>query len=323
MSTWLLDRHHGYLEGVGGLRLHYRTWEPGEPTAAMLLVHGLGEHGGCYARLAERLAEHGFVTFAPDLRGHGRSDGRRGHVSRFEIYLQDLDRFRREAQGLLDPGLPFFLLGHGLGGLVVLRYLEEFGAPVSGAILSSPWVAGSSPFPRSRTALARLLERVLPAVRLATRLDPGLATRDPEPGAVCDDPLSHDAFTPRLLREVSAAMDQALQRRVRPAAPLLVMLGAEDRVTASQRTAALLRSLPGASLQTRRYEGRGHDVLGGAGADEVLDDLVGWLEERLEAAAVESAAGAATGPASDGPHRQFGTGLRGSPPSHERSSTGP
>ena len=75
MSVPTLARHHGYLEGVGGLRLHYRTWEPAGPRAAALVVHDLGEHGGRYAPLAERLAGHGFVTVAPDLRGAGDSPG--------------------------------------------------------------------------------------------------------------------------------------------------------------------------------------------------------------------------------------------------------
>jgi len=294
MSVPTLARHHGYLEGVGGLRLHYRTWEPARPRAAALVVHDLGEHGGRYAPLAEHLADRGFVTIAPDLRGHGRSDGRRGHVSRFEVFLQDLDRFRREAQGLTEPGSPLFLLAAGLGGLVALRYLQEFGAPVSGAVLAAPWIGGA-PFQPTSASLARALGRILPALRLsaglgAARADRGIAGGPPHG----DDPLAHDAFTPRLYQEVTAATTQVFQRRGRIAAPLLVLLGEEDRVADPERAAALLRSLDRPALEVRHCAGRAHDLLGVADAEPLLSMVVAWLEDQLERYTAETAVGAGT-----------------------------
>ncbi len=294
MSVPTLARHHGYLEGVGGLRLHYRTWEPAGPRAAALVVHDLGEHGGRYAPLAERLAGHGFVTVAPDLRGHGRSDGRRGHVSRFEVFLQDLDRFRREAQGLTEPGRPLFLLATGLGGLVVLRYLQEFGAPVSGAVLAAPWIAGV-PFPPATCSLARVLGRILPATRLSAGLDAARPDRDPAARLThADDALAHDTFTPRLYREATAATAQVLRRRGRIGAPLLVLLGEGDGATGPERTVALLRSLDHAALEVRRYAGRAHDFLSDAGAEPVLSAVMAWLEAQLEGYTAETAVGAGT-----------------------------
>src|SRR5690606_25151771 len=260
--------------------------------AAALLVHDLGEHGGRFTPLAERLAGHGFVTVAPDLRGHGRSDGRRGHVSRFEIFLQDLDRFRRVAQGLTDPGCPLFLLATGLGGLVVLRYLQEFGAPVSGAVLAAPWIAGV-PFPSTAASFARVLGRVLPAIRLSTGSDAPRRSRGPAARpAQRDDPLAHDAFTPRLYNEVTAAMRQVPRRRCRLAVPVLVLLGEDDRIADQDRTAALLHSLDGAALEVRRCAGRAHEALHGTAPEAVLSDVTAWLEDQIEGSAAETAVSA-------------------------------
>lgn len=308
MSTWTLSRHHGYLEGVGGLRLHYRTWEPAEPRAAVLLVHCLGEHGGRYAPLAERLAAHGFVTVAPDLRGHGRSDGRRGHVSRFDVFLQDLDRFRRAAQGLAEPEQPLFLLAAGFGGLVALRYLQEFGAPAAAAVLVAPWV-DDIPLPPATCTLARLLGRVLPAVRLSTGLDPARLTGRPAaPAAHHDDPLAHGACTPRFYREALAAIDQALQRSGRLALPLLLLLGGGDRARGPdpRRIAVRLRSLGAAALDVRRYAGRIDAAAGGADGEAMFSDIVAWLEDRLEGPAAGTAAGAGTVLALRGPAQHTG-----------------
>src|SRR5690606_16896350 len=125
-DTATLTHSHGYFEGVRRLRLQYRTWEVPDARGAVVLIHGFSEHSGRYEGVAGHLAGFGLSTFALDLRGHGRSDGRRGHVPRFEVYLQELDRFRREVQGVVGPELPLFLLGHSMGGLIALRYLQEF-----------------------------------------------------------------------------------------------------------------------------------------------------------------------------------------------------
>ncbi|MGH7482883.1 MAG: alpha/beta fold hydrolase, partial [Longimicrobiales bacterium] len=159
-----IGRSHGYLEGVGRLRLHYRVWEATDPRAGLLLIHGLSDHSGRYTELGEHMASVGLSTYALDLRGHGYSEGRRGHARSFELFLQDLERFRREVQGLTRPGLDLFLLGHSMGGLVVIRYLEEYDVPLGGAVLVSPWLGTALPVPRWKLNLARVLGRVLPAL---------------------------------------------------------------------------------------------------------------------------------------------------------------
>src|SRR4051794_12318803 len=89
----------GQVDAVGGLSLYYRGWEADDPRAAILIVHGLAEHSGRYQEFGRAMAGYGLSTYALDLRGHGMSDGRRGHVDRFDLLLQDVDRFRRQVQG--------------------------------------------------------------------------------------------------------------------------------------------------------------------------------------------------------------------------------
>src|SRR5690606_2935714 len=155
----------------------------------------------------------------------------------------------------------------------------------------SPWLAGGVPVAQWLAALARILDPVFPAVRLGTRLDAGLLARDPASGAALhDDPLVHDAVTPRLLRELESAVGLAAPRCARLAAPLFVLLGDDDRITPPDRTVAFLRSFDGVAFETRRYAGRRHDLLIDAAAEDVHSDLVVWLEDRLDAASAESAA---------------------------------
>ena len=156
MSPGVLHSSEGYFEGVGRLRLRYRAWEVQNARAAILVVHGLGEHSGRYAAFAETAGAFACSTYALDLRGHGGSEGRRGFVPRFETFLQDVDRFRREVQGLVDVRVPVFLLGNSMGGLIALRYLEEYEAPFRGAIIVSPWLATAVEVPRWKIGRAHV-----------------------------------------------------------------------------------------------------------------------------------------------------------------------
>ncbi|MBI4546313.1 MAG: lysophospholipase [Gemmatimonadetes bacterium] len=278
MTTQLLTRSEGFLEGVRGLRLYYRAWEAPAPSAALLIVHGLGEHSARYVAFAEAMTGNGISCFALDLRGHGCSEGRRGHAARFDVLLQDLDRFRREVMGLIAPELPIFLLGHSMGGLLALRYLEEYGESLRGAILVSPWLATAMPVPRWKTTLAGALNRLLPSLPFAARIRAEHLCRDPHVVQnYKDDPLVHDTITPRLFSEASAAMGLVLQRSERLRVPLLFLLASDDRLVDTQRTATFARSLQPDLVTVRIFPDYYHEVLNEPANDDALDAICDWV----------------------------------------------
>lgn len=278
MTTATLTRNHGYLEGVGRLRLHYRSWEVPDPQAALVVVHGCGEHAGRYAAVGEAMGVADVSTFALDLRGHGESDGRRGHVSRFAIFLQDLCRFRREVRGLVGPACPLFLLGHSMGGLIALRYLEEYDTPFRGAIISSPWLGTALHVPRWKVALAPLLNRALPAAPFAAGIRAEDLCRDPEiVNAYRDDALVHDRVTPRLFHEASTAMGLAFQCSDRIRGPLLFLLAGADRIADSRRAGSFVESLHGRNVTLRVFADHFHEVLNEEDRDTVYREIRDWV----------------------------------------------
>jgi alpha-beta hydrolase superfamily lysophospholipase len=278
----VIGRSDGTLVGVGGLRLSYQGWEPPTPRAALLVVHGLGEHGGRYDGFARHMGSRGFSTFAFDLRGHGRSEGRRGHVPSFETYLLELDRFRREIEGLVYGRLPLFLLGHSLGGLIALRYLEEFRARFRAAVILSPWLATALPLGRLKAAAASLLAGVLPALPFPSGIRPEDLTRDPAAiETYDDDPLVHRRITPRLFVEASAAMGLALQRSDRISEPILFLLAGADRVVQTDRTITFARSMTGADIEMRVYPDAHHELLHELERLRAYREIADWLSARL------------------------------------------
>jgi acylglycerol lipase len=273
---------HGYFEGVDRLRLHYRAWEAHDPRAALLVVHGMFEHSRRYQEFGTFMAESGVSTYALDLRGHGASEGRRGHARRFELFLQDLDRFRREVQGLAPQGVPLLLLGHSLGGLIVLRYLEEYDAPITAAVLTAPWLGTAVPVPRWQVVLASILNRVLPAFPFPFRIDAATLSHDSERVAdYREDADIHATITPRLFMGISAAMQEALQRGDRIHIPVHILLAGDDRVVDTARSLAFARSLDPERVTVEVVDGLFHELLQERDRGRIMAVVRGFLLEQL------------------------------------------
>jgi alpha-beta hydrolase superfamily lysophospholipase len=283
MSHRTLSPAHGYLEGVDRLRLHYRAWEADDPRAALIVVHGMFEHSRRYQELGAFMAEGGLATYALDLRGHGASEGRRGHARRFALFLQDLDRFRREVQGLMPRETPVFLLGHSLGGLIVLRYLEEYDTPIRAAVLTAPWLGTAVPAPRWKVVLAGVLNRVLPAFPFPFRIDAATLSHDPVRVAdYRDDGEIHATITPRLFTEISTAIHQALQRGDRIHVPIRLLLAGDDRLVDTARSLAFARSLNPERVTVEVLAGLFHEVLQERERRQIMREVRGFFLEHLD-----------------------------------------
>jgi lysophospholipase len=253
---------HGSIAGVGKLRLAYRAHEASAPRAALVIIHGLGDHSGRYDDFAARMAVVGISAYAMDLRGHGNSEGRRGHVPSFDVFLQEVDRFRREVEGLAGHNIPIFLLGQSMGGLIALRYMEEYSGAFRGAVICSPWLATAMRVPRWKSIVAPLMARLAPALPFRHGLDPALLSRDPVVAdAYRNDSLVQPIITPRTFSEVSHAMGEALQRSDRIRAPLLFLMGDADGIVDTNRTLSFARSLAAPDITIRVVPGGYHELL--------------------------------------------------------------
>ena len=264
-----------------GARLALRRLDPaGPPRALVLLLHGFGDHSGRYAHVAARLAERGCAVWALDQRGHGRSPGPRGHMTRFAQFLADVAALRKRAAS--EVPAPQVLLGHSFGGLVVLRYLETAPEGVRGAVVTSPWLETAMPAPAWKLLLAKLLAGPFPGLGVSTGLDPANLSTDPAVGAAArSDPLYHARMTPAAWREIQAAQAAAVAERARIATPLLFLLAGDDRIASRPASEALARSL---GAETVVYEGMFHEILNERDRGRVLADLVAWLDRLIPSA---------------------------------------
>ncbi len=281
-------RHEEHeLKGQDGLRLYTRSWLPDtDPKALVAVVHGLAEHSGRYAGFAGYLVPAGYAVAAFDLRGHGRSEGRRGYVDRFEEYLDDvaifLEMLRRSY-----PGLPAFLLGHSLGGTIVAAYagtrkLED----ISGLIFSGPGIKVGTSISAVQVFFAHLLSRLAPGMGVAT-LDADAISRDRAVvQAYVSDPLVfRGRISARLGSESLRALSLVQQNMHRISCPVLILHGGDDRLSNPEGSQLLYDGVSSADRTLVVYSGYYHELFNEPGRETVLANLVRWLDEHLPAAA--------------------------------------
>jgi alpha-beta hydrolase superfamily lysophospholipase len=267
--------------GYRGVELYTQCWLPrGRPRGALVIVHGFGEHSGRYSRVVEALVPRGYSVYAFDQRGNGRSPGQRGWVQEWKEYREDLRLFVGRVSGEI-AGLPLFLLGSSIGGLLVLEYGIHHPGGLSGVIASGPTLApvGISPF---LLWLGRVLSRVLPRFSLDARLDATAISRDPEVvAAYRNDPLVHNLGTPRLSTELTATMEWVHAHAGEFNLPLFVLFGQADRIAPPYRTRDFFEHVSSRDKEIHEYAGGYHEPHNDIHSGRVLEEIEGWLSRHL------------------------------------------
>jgi lysophospholipase len=263
-----------------GTRLAYDAYEAAAPRATVLVLHGWFDHAGRWRELGERLRDAGYSAYVLDLRGHGRSGGRRGHLSRFSQLLGDLQAFRRVVR--LRGPRPQVLVGLSFGALVALRYLEtQPSDPLAAAVMCSPWLGLAFAPPAWKVVLARVLADLGPTVPIPVHVDPDSLSRDPAVNrAYAEDAGVHHVMTPGAWREIQWAQRAVAADRGRIESPLLFLLAGEDRVVDAHLARAFADGLDGPA-EVRWYPEMYHEILHDPQCDRVVADMLAYLDRRL------------------------------------------
>ena len=265
-----------------GLTLHEKGWLPDEqPAAVLVVVHGVIEHCGRYAEMAETLNRHGVAVYGFDLRGHGRSDGVRIWVKRFDRYVADLETFVDRVAGR-HPKTPLFVFGHSMGGTIAGLFALQRPDALAGLALSAPaLVVPNELFPLLRR-LAAVGSVLFPRLRLV-KMGGERMSSDPDVVAHFQaDPLVfHGRMPTRTGGEILQAGERLLQHAERLAMPLLIMHGTGDVVTSPESSRELHDRAPSTDKTLKLYDGLYHDLPREPGKEQMFADIAQWLVRQV------------------------------------------
>ncbi len=293
--------------------VHAAEWRPeGTPRAVVQIVHGVAEHIGRYGHVAQFLNEHGFLVCGEDHLGHGRTAGEGpfgffAPTGGWDLVVRDVRRLR-ELEEERRPGLPYFLLGHSMGSFLTRTYLIRYPGTVDGAVLS-----GTGQESAPAVAAGKALASLLCAVRgpgyvsgLVYRLSLGSYGRAFRPNRTGADWISRDeaavdayqrdplcTFQPTvsMFRDMLGGLqfiaDRGALARMDRDTPILFLSGDQDPVGSMgkgvRKVAGMFRAAGCRDVTCKLYPGGRHEMFNEINKQEVLEDLLSWLERHLPA----------------------------------------
>jgi acylglycerol lipase len=280
MASCRSERH---FNGVGGVRIVYDVWEPddGDCRGVVVLCHGYAEHARRYDHVAKRFGESGLAVYALDLRGHGRSGGKR-------VFLRDISEYTDDFHTLVGiaageyPELKRVVLGHSMGGGVVFAYGVEHPDDYAAMVLSGPAVAAQDGVSPVMVAVAKTLGKILPGLPVE-QLPADAVSRDPAVVAAYEnDPLVHHGKLPAGIARALIDVGETMPLRAAAlTAPLLVVHGEADKLIPVEGSRHLMERVGSTDAQLKVYPGLYHEVFNEPERAVVLDDVASWIEAKI------------------------------------------
>lgn len=264
-----------------GLILRGNGWAPeSAPRAVLCLVHGHGEHTGRYAHVGQALTDAGFALMGFDLRGHGRSEGARGHTPSYDVLMDDVADMLQQVRARYAD-VPLFLYGHSMGGNLVINYALRRKSEVVGVIATGPWLRLAFEPSPVQVILARLMDKIYPAFTQNSNLETAALSHDQDVvQAYENDPLVHSMISARLFAAMYESGLWALEHADALSRPMLLSHGSADRLTSAQASrdfAARAGDLVTLHIWNEWYH-EIHNEKGNVAFFEVMTD---WMQTHL------------------------------------------
>mmetsp|Transcript_23017 Transcript_23017/g.39555 ORF Transcript_23017/g.39555 Transcript_23017/m.39555 type:complete len:431 (+) Transcript_23017:190-1482(+) len=272
----------GFICSPRGKKVFVQQWLPGrKPKALVFISHGLNEHSGRYDHVARQLNEAGYAVFAWDHHGHGRSDGIRAYVERFDFIVDDAVQYVNRVQRNF-PNTPTFMVGHSMGGSVAIQSSRALKGSLNGLVLSAPAVL-IHPIPILKK-LAPIVATIAPT--LPSSPVPGKASTRCAKSALAkkQDPLVYKGpVRARTGYELIKTADNIQANMHTITVPFLVMHGTADSTTDPEGSKSLYRMAASHDKAIRLYNGLYHDLFHEAEKQLIVKDMVRWMDAHIPA----------------------------------------
>ncbi len=276
-----MERLEGTFFSFDGLEIFYQLWQAVGAHSNIIITHGMSEHSECYNEVAEELVKDGINVFAWDLRGHGRSEGKRGVVNQFMDYVDDLEFFVNHLkENDFNDVRDFSLFGHSMGGLITLRTLVEKGPlGAESAILSAPALGIKMEVPAIKKKSAYFLSNFAPKFTMRNEIDYSNLHTDAERiKAYKADPLRHDKISARLFLGMLDSMKVVKDKCHEIYLPVLFQLAGKDKVVDSDKAEVVFKYIGSKNKKLYIYPESLHEIYNDLERDRVIEDLKMFLK---------------------------------------------
>jgi len=280
-----LNKEEGKFQTFDGLNLHYRVWSDNSFKNPVIVLHGLLEHSGRYEKIVNRVQLSQFSYFTFDLRGHGLSEGKRGHAEQVDVLVQDIQTFTEFVSSRWYPQkkVKFILLGHSFGGLLGIRFLIKNPNVFKAVILSSPCFDIKSPVP-GLDLFYGFLSHIIPNKVIHSLIRSQQLTHDPEEWKQHEsDPLIHNDVTLKLFGDMMSVMPQTLKEAQLINCPLLMLMPDKDLVVDSQKAFDFYENVGSVDKSVHVFKKSYHELLREKNYEEIYliikDFLMKYINE--------------------------------------------
>ena len=273
-----MNHIEGNFKGVRGAQIYYQAWLPaGEVKAVLIVTHGLGDHSGRYMNLVNYFVPLGYAIYSFDHLGHGKSEGAREVIERFEDFTSTLKIYYDMVMGW-QPDKAIFLVGHSTGGLIACCYLLDYKEDFKGAVISAPAIKAGASISPLVIRVSKILSEIVPRMGMQA-LDTRAISRDPQVvAAYANDPLVFHGKTPaRMAGELLKAIARVTAEVRSISHPFIVVQGSQDRLVEPSGTQMLYEQAGSKDKTIKIYEGLYHEVFNEPERDKVLSDMEAWL----------------------------------------------
>lgn len=266
-----------------GLKYFYQHWILSNPKALVVFVHDLGDHIGRYGEFISRLTQSGFACALFDQCGHGRSEGKRGHVESFSDWVNDLSSFVQFSQMAVLVETPLFIIGMGLGGLVGINFLLSHTTHVSGMVTLSATISPTLRLPSWKKKLIKKFGRLIPEKTIHSGIQISDLTRDEkELELLKKDNFYHDRLTLNAMLEIKRNLELVMAMPHRIHLPMFMIAGGDDTICDPDGTRQFAMRLSTPDKKYHICPGSMHDLLHDTSRVDVMDDIVLWIEKQIE-----------------------------------------
>lgn len=271
-----------YFKVSGGVDLYFQRWMPESPKAILIFVHGLSEHVGRYNAFRRFFNSKDYGVCLYDMRGHGKSGGRKTHVNKFYEYLYDLAEFI-EFVRKTSPNAPIFLVGHSLGGQIILNFVVKYAKAIRGAVVLSPNIRISLTLPKWKTRIGEIGAKWFPTIRIKNNIDPATLTHDANivEKYKNDENIRKD-ITLRCGYEIVKNTELVMALASRIHVPIMLLHGGSDTLCDPDATRKFFMRVSVPSKRLKIYPGLYHELLNEVERDQVLMDMETWVEQQLD-----------------------------------------